>query len=814
MATSVSKESAMPELLIAVPNHRARLVAPALGIILILAAAAGLRAWKLTEWSLWEDEETTLYFSQRPDRPFPSGFPVFFLALNGLFRVTGVSVPAGRILSAAVGVFGVWLVYLFLRKHASRQAALVASLLLAVNLGHIFWSQSIRYYGLVLALELLSAYWFFVGFERTDYRALVLSNVAFMVALLTHFSAVLLAPVFVAYLALVIWSRPAEGSYQRKTYLVFGLPFLLVLAIFAGQILRLRGMMSDWTIPSARDPIHVLVTAVAYFGVPVMALAPLGVWAARQVSLRLRMFLVLLSVVPLLELAVIAQMNVVNVTWYYGIIALGGFVLLAALGLVGLYESGRRRVAWGLGGGSVLYYAAFLVAYYTTMHGDRPRWSEAGAYLRGAAKIDAASQTNPEIFATVPGVVAFYLGVDPAETMGSTLVQRLPSHPPEEAGATDRWYVVEAKAVPEEFQRWFAQQCTLKAKFEAHTGPQDRSVLVYLNKAQLAEAATGPQRAAAKQQSHNQLGESREGPLLDSRHPAESQAADAYPPLKFAYVTQFGSHGDGDGQFQGPFGIHLSSSDEVYVADDLGHRIQVFDRDGRFLRRIGTRGTAPGQFAYLDSVVTDAEGLLFVADTGNNRVQVLNAEGQPLRELRRWGFLRHSFRSPRDLLLTGEGRLIVADWGNHCVRIFGPDFQFLQQIGRQGTGPGQFNHPIALAHDLQRRLYVSDFKNHRIQVFDDRGQFLSVFGELGDREGQFSNPSGLAFDSAGRLYVADSGNHRLQVFAPGGRFLAAYGRFGRAAGEFDKPSDLDTAGDDRLYLVDSGNHRIQVLSVN
>lgn len=491
----------------AATRDRLRRAAPALLLLLVLAIATALRAWKLAEWSLWEDEETTLYFSQHPTKGFPAGFPAFFWLLSGLYRVTGVSVGAGRAVSAGIGVLGVWLVYFTMRRLSARPAALVAAALMAINLGHVFWSQSIRYYGAALALQLISAYWFFEGFEKGGYRSLLLSNLALLAALLTHFSALLLAPVFVGYLAVVgIWLRPKEGAYRWQGYLVFGLTLAAILLLFARRLMGHRAMVGTMLVPSARDPIHVLITVVAYYGLPVIALAAIGALAARQAPLRLRLFLAALSAIPVMELCVIAPLNVINVTWYYGFIALGGLVMLAGLGLVALYEQWSRGTAWALGAVTVAYYGAFLFGYYTTMHGDRPRWAEAAAYLRETARIDATSQDNPAIFATVPGVVAFYLGVNPAETMGHPLVQPLPEQPPPEGDARQRWYVVEAKVVPPVYRAWFEAQCELKAQFKARTGPQDRSVLVYSCSSRGAAGGSRPTRSAGTLHRQAQLG--------------------------------------------------------------------------------------------------------------------------------------------------------------------------------------------------------------------------------------------------------------------------------------------------------------------
>jgi hypothetical protein len=55
---------------------------------------------------------------------------------------------------------------------------------------------------------------------------------------------------------------------------------------------------------------------------------------------------------------------------------------------------------------------------------------------------------------------------------------------------------------------------------------------------------------------------------------------------KFTYdeefITKWGSPGSGDGQFRTPYAVGANSSDNVYVADFLNHRIQKFTKDGEF----------------------------------------------------------------------------------------------------------------------------------------------------------------------------------------------------------------------------------------
>jgi hypothetical protein len=222
-----------------------------------------------------------------------------------------------------------------------------------------------------------------------------------------------------------------------------------------------------------------LITSAAYFGAPVVVLGVLAPFVAVNVPKRLALFFTTAGALPVLEGVVIARLNLSNVTWYYSFVALGGFVVAAAITLVSLYQRGFRWSA-GLGVAMVLLYSIPLLAgYYTSMNGDRPRWKDACAYLRQNENVRVAASESTQVYATVPGVVAYYLGVAPGETMGTSLVQPISKHSPDADRTVDRWYVVESGHVTPEVELWLEKSCTLKATFGAWTGPRDRSIRIY-----------------------------------------------------------------------------------------------------------------------------------------------------------------------------------------------------------------------------------------------------------------------------------------------------------------------------------------------
>src|SRR5689334_15471389 len=105
----------------------------------------------------------------------------------------------------------------------------------------------------------------------------------------------------------------------------------------------------------------------------------------------------------------------------------------------------------------------------------------------------------------------------------------------------------------------------------------------------------------------------------------------AQPP---AYLTQWGTYGSGDGQFNGPYGVATDAFGNVYVVDQNNNRIQKFTSTGTYLAQWGTFGSGNGQFAIPAGIATDAAGNVYVADRDNFRIQKFTGSGTYLTQ---WG---------------------------------------------------------------------------------------------------------------------------------------------------------------------------------
>jgi DNA-binding beta-propeller fold protein YncE len=226
----------------------------------------------------------------------------------------------------------------------------------------------------------------------------------------------------------------------------------------------------------------------------------------------------------------------------------------------------------------------------------------------------------------------------------------------------------------------------------------------------------------------------------------------------------------GDGQFQYPFGVANSPSNNghVYVADTYNQRIQEFTNLGVFVRQWGVFGTGPGVFHYPFGIATNpSNNHVYVADTYNQRIQEFTNLGVFVRQWGVFGTGPGAFHYPFGIATNpSNGHVYVIDTGNHRVQEFTNLGVFVRQWGVFGTGPGAFHYPFGIAtNPSNNHVYVADTYNQRIQEFTNLGVFVRQWGVFGTGPGAFQYPSGIAINPlTASAFVVDSGNSRIQVF--------------------------------------------------
>ena len=254
-------------------------------------------------------------------------------------------------------------------------------------------------------------------------------------------------------------------------------------------------------------------------------------------------------------------------------------------------------------------------------------------------------------------------------------------------------------------------------------------------------------------------------------------------------VAGIGTGGfDGDGgpalgaQLNGPRGLAVDGSDNLYIADLGNHRIRRVDGSGSIntIAGIGKSsfsgdgGPAVGAHLYEPAgVAVDGAGNLYIADTRNNRIRRVDTSGI-ISTIAGNGHRGYSgdggpapgaeLSSPGGVAVDNAGNLYIADTYNHRVRRVNPQ-GVITTITTQVHSPGDVDV------DGAGNLYVADTQHNRILRVDESGSSTTIAGTgkggYGGDGGpavaaQLWLPEGVAVDGAGNIYIADRLNHRIR----------------------------------------------------
>jgi DNA-binding beta-propeller fold protein YncE len=187
----------------------------------------------------------------------------------------------------------------------------------------------------------------------------------------------------------------------------------------------------------------------------------------------------------------------------------------------------------------------------------------------------------------------------------------------------------------------------------------------------------------------------------------------------------------------------------LYVSDVELDQVLVYDADTlKLKRKIGTTGhkhelTTPGDFAKPTGVAVDQEGNLYVADTLNNRIEIFDADGKFVSTFGKPGDGPGYFARPKGVAIDGDGHIWVADGQQDRVQVFNQENQLLISFGGHGLLPGQFQGLVGIAIDKNNRVFTSEIFPGRVQQFryvsDSEAEQLRM-----EREQQREKKAGVA----------------------------------------------------------------------
>jgi DNA-binding beta-propeller fold protein YncE len=360
------------------------------------------------------------------------------------------------------------------------------------------------------------------------------------------------------------------------------------------------------------------------------------------------------------------------------------------------------------------------------------------------------------------------------------------------------------------------------------------------------------------------------------------QAQSTYlTPYTFTTVagSAFDSYGSADGtgaaaQFSYPYSVAVDTGGNVYVADYDNCTIRKITPSGVVTTLAGSAGTSgfadgSGSGARFDGpsgVAVDSSGNVYVADSGNNTIRKITPGGVVTTLAGRAGVIGFTdgtgsaaaFSTPWGVAVDGPGNVYVADSDNNAIRKITPAglvstftkagsvslpqgvavdaggyvyvastalSTILKFSPTGGTLASHFVSGTGLAVDGQGNVYVANTYANFISKISTTG-VVSTFAGLGGTGGTyygtgttvgFNQPSGVAVDPSGNVYVADSGNDVIRKVTPAGVVTTLAGTPDSAGlanstgsnARFNYPAGIVGDGSGNFYVADSINGLIR-----
>ena len=173
--------------------------------------------------------------------------------------------------------------------------------------------------------------------------------------------------------------------------------------------------------------------------------------------------------------------------------------------------------------------------------------------------------------------------------------------------------------------------------------------------------------------------------------------------LQGNYLSEFGSHGSGDGQFNYPQGLCFNSKGLLYVVDRGNCRVQVF-RENVFLFKFGSKGRNPGQFQDPRYIAVDSSDQVYVPDNSNDGgISVFSEDGH---------FIKRIIGNyPYAICIAPDDHIIASVDGRTSITVFSPTHECIGKFGVNGKGKRQFSLITGIAINNSGTIFVTEGSN-------------------------------------------------------------------------------------------------------
>ena len=168
------------------------------------------------------------------------------------------------------------------------------------------------------------------------------------------------------------------------------------------------------------------------------------------------------------------------------------------------------------------------------------------------------------------------------------------------------------------------------------------------------------------------------------------------------------------------------------------------------------RGSNSGEIDPSSVTVDDKSNNIFVADYINNRVQVFDSNGK---YLYKFGDSEPGKMNRPYGIVINEDKVYVSQYSDNCVNVYDVKGKFIAQFGNHGIGSETISHPTGLAVSHNNGdIYVCERDTDVIFVYTNELRYKVSFGR-----NKLYSPKDIAL-TRDRIYILDGGNPCIHIF--------------------------------------------------
>ena len=263
---------------------------------------------------------------------------------------------------------------------------------------------------------------------------------------------------------------------------------------------------------------------------------------------------------------------------------------------------------------------------------------------------------------------------------------------------------------------------------------------------------------------------------------------------QYKAIHSFGSHGTETGQFKGSVSIAVNKrTGKIAIADYFNRRVQLFDRECKYLRTIGDKGLDSERIKFPLSVefTTSDEVIVIHGELFTSSKMFLFTEHGDLIKV-----IGQHLIDPCSVSVRDDGHMIVCDSGDNSVKVLSPDGTGLVQSFK---GPHDSDYPASVVYH-ENKFFVLYHPCYYVKVFNNEGLHLY---DIGNVVGSLKNS--LTIDAFNNLIACDNNNSSLHVFSLDGKYINSFNE------ETVSPWCVAAFKDNKLLVFDNIDHVIYVL---